>query len=319
MRAALRLLRSPWVRTVFLLTALALALYAVTSQWAQVRAAVSGMSLWLLGGALAAALAYVVLTWLAWRSLLSDMGTFLPRGPAFRVFFVSQLGKYLPGGVWNILAAAELGADHQVPRRRSVSVMAVSVAMSTVTGLALAVGTMPFAPRQVASTYSWTLAMLPVLLLLLAPPLLNRLLGAALRLAGRPPLEGAVSWTGMLACAAWTLLAWTAAGLQVLLLAVGTGMEASASTLVLCTGGYALAWSVGFLVVLVPAGAGVREAVLALVLAGSLSGGGVVVVVLLSRVVLTVADVALGGLGLLAARTHRDHHRDYRGHGAGSP
>lgn len=49
-------------------------------------------------------------------------------------------------------------------------------------------------------------------------------------------------------------------------------------------------------------GPGVRESVLALMLGASLSTGGVLVVVLLSRVVLTLADLLLGGAGLLMAR-----------------
>ncbi|MBM6979727.1 MAG: hypothetical protein I3J03_08430, partial [Actinomyces succiniciruminis] len=49
-------------------------------------------------------------------------------------------------------------------------------------------------------------------------------------------------------------------------------------------------------------GAGVREGVLGLVLAGALTTGGVVAVVLLSRAVLTIADLAMGGVGILAAR-----------------
>lgn len=50
------------------------------------------------------------------------------------------------------------------------------------------------------------------------------------------------------------------------------------------------------------AGAGVRESVLALMLGASLSTGGVLVVVLLSRVVPTLTDLLLGGAGLLMAR-----------------
>lgn len=305
MSRVLALLRSKQVRVAFLALVVAAAVYAVVSEWDSIVAAMSGMSIWLLLGSLASGLVYVVLTMLAWRVLLADMGTRLPLRAAVPVFFISQLGKYLPGGVWNILAAAELGADHQIPRRRSVSVMGVTVVVSIVTGLALAVGTMPFAPPQVADTYGWAAWVLPVFLIMLVPPVLNRLLALALRVAHRPPLEEPVSWQGVAVCTAWTLAAWVIAGLQVWFLAVGTGLGASPQTLALCIGGYAMAWTVGFLIVFVPAGAGVREAVLALVFAGSLTRGGIVAVVLLSRVVLTIADLALGGIGVLIAQRHK--------------
>ncbi|WP_220093006.1 lysylphosphatidylglycerol synthase domain-containing protein [Actinomyces sp. Z5] len=295
-------LRSTPVRVGFLVLVVLLAVYAVVSQWDDIVAAMAGMNPLLLLGSLLAGMIYVLLTMLAWRVLLADMGTTLPLSAAFRVFFVSQLGKYMPGGVWNILAAAELGADHDIPRRRSVSVMAVTVIVSIVTGAALAVVMMPFASDQLRDSYGWVSWTLPVFVVMLLPPVLNRLLALVFRLTGRPPLEHPVSWSGIGACTAWTLVAWAVAGIQVWLLGIGIGMAGSPATLALCIGGYAMAWTVGFLIVFVPAGAGVREGVLGLVLAGSLTTGGVVAVVLLSRVVLTVADLVMGGGSLLTMR-----------------
>ncbi|WP_103063638.1 lysylphosphatidylglycerol synthase domain-containing protein [Actinomyces qiguomingii] len=302
---AMATLRSTPVRVGFLALVVVLAVYAVVSQWDEILPVVVGMNPLLLLGALAAGVVYVLLTMLAWRVLLADMGTTVPLGIAFRVFFVSQLGKYLPGGVWNIVAAAELGADHDIPRRRSVSVMAVTVVVSIVTGTALAVAIMPFASERLRESYGWVSWTLPAFVIVLLPPVLNRLLARVFRLAGRPPLEHPVSWAGIGACTAWTLVAWMVAGIQVWLLAVGLGMTGSLTTLALCVGGYAMAWTVGFLIVFVPAGAGVREGVLALVLAGSLTTGGVVAVVLLSRAVLTIADLAMGSAGIIAARRER--------------
>ncbi|NAZ85625.1 hypothetical protein GTR00_05830 [Kineococcus sp. T90] len=81
--------------------------------------------------------------------------------------------------------------------------------------------------------------------------------------------------------------------------ALGGGWPAG-RLLALALGGYALAWVVGFLVVLAPAGAGARELVLAAVVALAVGGGGAAVVVLGSRVLLTLADLLLA-LGALAA------------------
>ncbi len=61
---------------------------------------------------------------LAWRRVLADLGSPLHLAPAGGVFFVGQLGKYLPGSVWSIVAQAEMGttAAHPAPalgRRRA--------------------------------------------------------------------------------------------------------------------------------------------------------------------------------------------------------
>jgi uncharacterized membrane protein YbhN (UPF0104 family) len=85
-------------------------------------------------------------------------------------------------------------------------------------------------------------------------------------------------------------------------------------------GGFALAWTVGFLaaglLVVTPAGLGVREVALFAVLGPVVAGGGAVAaVVLLSRVVHTLSDAAwaLAGTGLRAPQPQLpgypdDHH-----------
>jgi len=87
-------------------------------------------------------------------------------------------------------------------------------------------------------------------------------------------------------------------------LAVGLGAPADAGTLALAVGGYALAWAVGFVVVVAPAGAGARELVLAAFLSRVLDSGSIVVAVLLSRVLFTCLDLGLAGLAAIAVRRH---------------
>lgn len=305
MSRVLDVLRSRAVKAGFLVVALGLAVWAVVSQWGEVSTALAALDPMLLIGALVLGLVYVVLTMLSWRAVLADHGTPLPMRSAAPVFLVSQLGKYVPGGVWNIVAAAEMGADHKIPRRRSVSAMLVTLLISIVTGLMLAAISMPFAPPALADRFGWVLFTLPLFLVVLLPPVLGRLVSLALRLTKGEPLETPLRWRGIGVAVGWQLLAWIVAGAQVWVLAVGVGMAADARSLLLCIGGYGFAWVVGFLVVVVPAGAGVRETILAIMLGASLSTGGVLAVVLLSRVVLTVADLLLGFLGLLLAKRFR--------------
>jgi glycosyltransferase 2 family protein len=289
-----RILRSPWVRRAFVAIALGAAVWAVLSQWDSVSGALMSIPPGTVVLSFTVSVVYVFVTMLSWRAVLRDMGSFVTAREAGGLFFVSQLGKYLPGGVWNFLAAAEMGTDLQIPRRRSVSVMVVSILVSIVTAMMLAAAAMVVGPDELATTYGWASWLLPLFVLLLVPPVLNRLLAVALRLTQRPPLEKPISTRGVTSAALWALLGWIFAGLQVWLLTSALGASASLESFALATGGYALAWTVGFLVVLVPAGVGVREAVLAVALAGHLGAGSVVVAVLLSRVLLTAADFLLG-------------------------
>jgi hypothetical protein len=75
--------------------------------------------------------------------------------------------------------------------------------------------------------------------------------------------------------------------------------------LLLSTGAFAGAWSVGFLLVIAPAGAGAREAALILLLGPAMSSAQATVVAVVSRLLMTVGDLAWGGVAALAGRADR--------------
>lgn len=297
MTALLRVLRSPAVRWAFLLVALAFIAWFVGSNAEQIGVAVGRLQPGWLIVAFLMSIAYVVVTLEAWRSVLRDLGDRLPFRSAVPLFGISQLGKYIPGGVWNIAAAAELGRAHGISRRHSVAAMTIALLVSIVTGAA--VGALAFlaSPGELFREWGWVLWLAVPLLVCLAPPVMNRLIALAWRLARLERLETAISVRGIGIVTGWSVVAWLLAGGSVAALAVGLGAPTSVDTLAQSIGGYALAWVAGFLFVLAPAGAGVREVVLAAALTGTLDQGGVVALVLLSRIVLTVVDLAVAGIG----------------------
>lgn len=294
MKKLLAILRSPGFRTFFMVAAAAAAVWAVVGNWAEVSDAVGRLSWWQVALSLAASVLFVWLTMLAWRVILNDAGEPVKAGPARRIFFVSQVAKYLPGSVWNFVAAAEMGADYNISRRRSVTVLLMSILVSVLTGLVLASIAFVFGPSALISTYWWVLLIIPVLLLVLYPPILNGLVAKALRMLGRDGIGKPFSGTAIATAAAWSTLSWIVAGFQVWLILTGLGNEPLFETYLLTLGGYALAWVVGFLVFFVPAGVGIREVALGASLAGLVPAGDVVVVVLLSRILFTLADLVLG-------------------------
>ncbi|WP_425956328.1 lysylphosphatidylglycerol synthase domain-containing protein [Xylanimonas sp. McL0601] len=295
----LAVLRSPVVRWAFLLGAVALAVVAVAASWDELVAAYHRMPGGHLAGAAAAGAAYVWCTFLSWRVLLAELGSPLPVRAAVSVFGISQLGKYVPGGVWNVVAAAEIGADHKVPRARSLAAIATAMLVGLVSGAVVAAVCLPIAGADALGGWEWLAWVAPLLLVLLVPAVLGRLVSFGLRLLRRPPLERPLSWAGLGVAVGWAVLSWLLAGSHVWLLATGLGLPATPRTFVLLIAGYAVAWIAGFVVVFVPAGAGVREAVLLALLAGALPHAAVLLVVLLSRVLLTLVDLAFAGVGVL--------------------
>ncbi|GAB2467397.1 lysylphosphatidylglycerol synthase transmembrane domain-containing protein [Promicromonospora xylanilytica] len=299
------MLRSPWVRWGFLGTALALAVWYVLGNRAALTRAAADLSATDLVVVVALGALYVWCTLLAWRAVLTDLGSPLSLRSAVAVFGISQLGKYVPGGVWNVVAAAEVGAGHDVPRSRSAASMLVAVAVSVASGAAVGAVALPFVSADALGAWSWVVWAAPVVVVVLAPPVLNRLVGLAVRVARRGSLEHPMTWGGLGRAAAWSVAGWLVAGAQLWVLCAALGLSPTVRTFALAAGGWALAWTAGFLFVVAPAGAGVRELVLAAVLAGALPAPAAALAVLVSRVILTVLDLLLAGAGLLVTRAIR--------------
>ncbi len=286
---AARLMGSRLARMAFLVAVLVLGGLAVADRWDQVRAAMAELPLWSPAAAFAGALVGNLATLLCWRSLMSHLGSPLPARPAGRVFFLGQLGKYLPGSLWPVLAQMELGREHAVPPRRSAAGFVLTVLVSLTAALFVAAATLPWLAGSATRSYRWLFLLAPVLLGMLHPRVLGWALAILARLTGRPAPDRPLTPRAVAAAVGWAVLSWLGFGAQVWMLAVGLGAPLWRSAL-LASGGFALAWSAGFLVVLVPAGAGVRDAALAAALAPVLNPGSAILVALCCRVLMTVGD-----------------------------
>ena len=243
---------------------------------------------------------------MVWRALLTDLGTALPMRPALHVFFLGQLGKYVPGSVFAIAAQMELGRAHAAPRSRVGTASLLFMGVLVVAGLLTAAVALPLTSPQALRDFAWALLLLPVGLLVLHPPVLTRLVTLMLSVLRRDPLERPLSRRGVGAATAWALAMWAAYGLHLWLLVEPQDTAGRADLLLLSLGAYALAWTAGFLFVIAPAGAGVREVALVAALAPVLDAGAALAVTVLSRVLMTLGDLLWGAIGA-ALRPRKGH------------
>ncbi|MCL6549861.1 MAG: flippase-like domain-containing protein [Acidothermus cellulolyticus] len=277
---------------------------AVRDRWGAVRDSLTDLPVWSLAAATALGFTNIGAAMFSWRTLLADLGSPLRLRDAARIFYLGQLGKYLPGSVWTVVAQVELGRDHGVPPRRSVVASAVSLGISLAAGLLLAAVTLPYSARAALEHYWWALLALPVIAVALLPRNVYRLTHLILRLLRREPPDHEFSWRGVLRSFGWQLTGWLGLGTQALVLAVALHADAGHAVPV-ALGGAALAWCAGFLAVPVPAGAGVREAVYLAVLAPVLPAGPALAIALVSRAIATLGDGIFAAGALLAARSGR--------------
>ena len=293
----LRAVESRTFKLLFVLAMVALGIYAVTSQWSDFSRGIHRLGVVAAIEALACVLLGLVLNLEVWRSLLSAAGSKLPARAAARIFFIGQLGKYVPGSVWPVLAQMELGRTYKVPRQRSATTAMLAMMIGLTSGLLATLIGLPFMAGHSAHEYWWAFLFIPPLLICLHPRVLNPVIARGLKLMRRPapetPLTGRVIGTAI----GINLGAWICNGLQIWVLTARLGQHGP-HALLAAVGAYSLAWCVGFLFVLAPAGAGIRELILIAELTPLVGGGAATAIALVSRGVTILAD--LGGAGLAA-------------------
>ncbi len=246
------------------------------------------------------AVAGTVLIEQVWWSLLRGLGAPVPAGAAASVFFVTQLGKYVPGSVWPTLAQMELGARWGAPRRVMLAAGLLLIAAVTATGSAAGGLLLPWSSPAGLARYWWLLLLLAPLAVVLHPRALPWLLDRALARMGREPTGVRLSHAGLIRALAWCGATWVVLGAHVWVLLASyddPGPAGAAAAI----GGIGLAWAAGIAFVPAPAGAGVRDAVLVLTLLPFVGSAAALTIALASRVLLLLADVGLAAVAALAA------------------
>lgn len=289
---------------VFIVLAVAAAAYAISGRGAELAVVLGHLGPLAVVASLIFGMLGTAASFLIWRELLLGLGVDPPRPSSFRLYFVSQLGKYLPGSVWPVLAQMEFGKKTGIARRTMLAANALTLALGLAVGLILGAALLPLTSPSALRTFGWFFLFLPFLLALLHPRTTPGLLDWLFKRIGRAPLGQRLAWSATLRAAGWALLSWVFFGLHLYALTSGLGVVGP-RVLAATIGGFALAASVGILVVPAPAGAGVRDVVLIATLGFSMTGAQALGVGLASRGLLIIADLLMAALGVLGSRLWR--------------
>lgn len=295
------------VKITFGVAALAFGVIFVVTRWDAIRDAVAGAAP---GWVVAAFLFAILGQWaavLGFRAALAASSRWLPVIDVAHVFFVSQLGKYIPGSVWPIVVVTQMCRKYGIARRAAAIGGLLALLFSVVTGGLLGIVLVLVGASGGAAGLWWLVLLVPVAFAAVHPRVVVPAIDLSLRLARRAPVELNLTGATLRGALGWPVVSWFFMGLQCWALVVALGGPMLTS-LAASIGGFALAYAAGTLFVPAPAGAGVREAVLGVALinvigaSSSFDNEKVIVVVLLSRVLLAILDFAQAGVVVLVAR-----------------
>ncbi|WP_157749488.1 lysylphosphatidylglycerol synthase domain-containing protein [Jatrophihabitans sp. GAS493] len=239
------------------------------------------------------AIVAVFATFLSWNEVLLGLDVRLGFRSAAKVFFVSQLGKYLPGSVWPVALQMQAGYERGAKRRTMLAANLITLVLNCTVGLIIGGLSLSVAQPKVLGHYWWFGFALLILLPLLHPRALPKLIDLLYGLIGKEPLGESVRPASMLRSMGWCALCWFALGIHLAILCAAFG-PLSAADIAGCLAAMALAVTLGVLFIPAPAGAGIRDVTLGVVLGSVLANGGqILAVVVASRLVLVVTDLLL--------------------------
>lgn len=225
-----------------------------------------------------------------WRRLLRTWGATLPFGAAARIWGLSNLGRYIPGKVWQIGAMGVMAHQHGVS---SITAVGASLAIAVLNVLAgLLVAAAAGAGNLGGVEIGWWPLILALGLALASPWLLPIGTRAAAKLSGREFATLDLPFSAVLRTLVGCALAWVLYGIAFWFLAEGLlpqGAGALGDAIGIFTGSYLI----GYLVLLAPGGIGAREVAMfvALERSGFAMGADATLLVVASRLWLTVTEL----------------------------
>jgi len=254
---------------------------------------------WLLSLSFIFMLAQWFMIALEWKVIVRSLGGELGLRKGMRIYFLSNLGRYIPGSVWYVLGRAYLGEREEV----SAAVVSTSIvmenALATVSGMLLSALASPLFLSQYGrgSLYAG-MAVGALGLIFLHPSLMSWLLSLLARLlrrsSGVTPVGGYLATLGLLL---GYIFIWAFRGIAFFMLLYSL-CPIPLAWLPTIGGILAASYIVGFLVPFAPGGLGVREGVIVLLLGQYVPLPAAAAAAILLRIWSTLSELIWAGVSM---------------------
>jgi glycosyltransferase 2 family protein len=219
-------------------------------------------------GALLFAVFLFVFRALLWRELLALLGHRIPVAPATRIWQTSELARYLPGVIWQVVGRVWLVRPYGVRGSVCSTSQVLELLLFLLANVLVAVACLLFFGYRAmeGAARFWLLAsmaLVPVLAIVIHPAVFRPIVRRLMQAFKKPDLSHAPSTRWMYLLLAWSVLGLLFQGIAVWL-SVGSPLGLVIDKWWVVAGAYCLAWIAGFLAIWAPGGLGVRELVFVL-------------------------------------------------------
>ncbi len=273
----------------------------IYGNWQQVRAEPWRLDAGLLALSFLLGAAWHLVRPLGWARLIRGFGHDLPYWDIYRVYRKSEASRYVPGGVWQFASRIYLTRRHGVGAAPCLAATLLDMALAALAAMVPAAWLAGSASTSLGTWQRSVLLAFPIVACAFVyPKVLNAWAEPVARWLGQPYQRLEIGARQMFAIWAMYVGASTLLGFAMACFARALLPAISGGQFAYIAGCYVLAWVAALLTMVAPAGMGIREGILGILLAQALAAGTAMTLAVAMR--LWAVCMELAWLGAAALR-----------------
>jgi uncharacterized membrane protein YbhN (UPF0104 family) len=223
----------------------------------------------------------------AWRLLVNSLGFHLNRRDAFRIWFYANMGKYIPGKVWFLIARYEMGQEMKIPVSITIKSIFLEMTLLLLSGLLVFLSCQQWLGQFSFSPWVFGLSLL-LGLIAIHPFIVNLFFKAFSKIAINDDSRIVTNYLVMLGVLLYYICAWVIYSFGCWLAGISLGLNVS---FLVFLGAFPFAWVAGYLAFITPGGLGVREETSVLLLTGAMGKPSAALITIVSRIFWMLAEI----------------------------
>ncbi len=240
-----------------------------------------------------------------WTMVLRMLGTGITGARGVSILLLSLYGRYIPGGVWSVLGRVYLCRLEGIPDSRSGMSILIEQAYQVVSaGLVFAISLLFWTDTGSVIRVLPLIFILPLFFTFLHPKPFLKILNPILSRFGKGPVNITLSFNNMLILTGYYLCYWVVTGIAFYSF-IRAFYPLEGHYIPILSGIFAISFAAGYLAFFTPAGLGVREGALTLLLSMFIPMPIAIGVSLLSRLWLISVEIVILVIFLINRETRR--------------
>jgi len=233
---------------------------------------------------------------LGWKLILDKLDVSLPFLKGIKIMFYSQLGKYLPGKIWTFVGRMHFCQKVGIPNSKTFISMVLELALTVLSGILIFLISLLLGSRFKMDINPFLLVTVAVLILMIIhPKILVRLINFFLRWLKKEQIKIDLNFSQIFVLTAYYCIIWFCFGIAFYFL-INSVTFITPSKIPIITGSFAISSTIGAVALFAPAGLGVREGILALLLNNFFPISLAILLSLLSRLWVSIGELVMVGV-----------------------